>query len=1319
MSSSLQSTERRRPAGRWRLLACVLAVVGLLGCWASPALASRAHTFEKSFGSAGSGPGQFNHPAGVAVNEATGDLYVLDRGNDRVERFSASGKYLGQFNGSGEYEVEGKKETGTAAGGGGRMGEIPTGKLSFRPPGSEPIEDAAYGDGAVAVDNSCYVRHLSGGSCASEDPSNGDVYVLDEEHKVIDKFSAEGAYIGQVTESVCAEASGCLLDPGGPTASSGAKFAWSATGVSIWGIAVSSATGELLVTQSQPTTLEGGPFEKALVKFDDASENKYVTSVPLKESAGEEASLGRELAVGCGGLTYVGYFTSVESKVGVYDRIQAIGAEGKHSSDSIVPETFADAVAVEQSSCDVYADRGTSVVRLRGRVPWEEIESFGSPQLKLGTGVGVNPSIETVYVADQEADVVDVFGPEPPGAPRVLEESVSGVSAESAKLEASVDPHGASTEYFFEYGRCASSLSSCASSGYEHRVPEPEGQAGAGYEREAVSAQPQGLAAGANYHFRVVAHNGLNMHGAKEEEEVLGKERTFTTEPVGAFALLDGRAYELVSPPAKHGATIFPPSEGQEAVQAAAGGGAFTFLTTAPTESQPQGFTNFTQVLSTRVGGTLPGGTQSPGAGSSSSWESKDIGIPHLEATGQEVGQGMEYRVFSEELSEAIVQPFGGFVPCTSEQGAVQPCLSEAASEQTPFLRTNFDNKALCTSTPTHSCYRPLVTGCPQEGEEEACAPAVRAAEDVPPGTVFGTKGKCPVGQFTCGPHFEGATSDLSHVVISSVAALTETRVKEGLYEWSAGRLQLLSFLPVSEGGHAVAAELGVSAQDSGGRLAGAVSQDGNRVIWTPTDGGALYLRDTEGGEESGETVRLDQVKSGSGKGSSTPLFQGSSSEGSVVFFTDSQRLTDDSGGENPVTHAAEPDLYECETVPSPVTGELECELSDLTPLHGTESANVQGGILGMGEDGASVYFVAQSVLAENANQAGEQAKPHEDNLYVSHEGTPTFIATLSAADSPDWNVSEGSSPKAFRTTARSSPDGQYLAFMSQRQLTGYNNTDLHSGKPDEEVYLYDAAGGESGTLVCASCNPTGERPTGVVPSENSSLTLQSKVWPESVGVAANVPGWTSPFYQSRYLSNGGRLFFNSYDRLVPQDVNGTWDVYEYEPAGYRNREDTVECSAESVAYSERSGGCVGLISSGESPEESGFLDASENGEEVFFMTSAKLAPQDFDSSYDIYDAHECTTSAPCSPEPASTPPACTTESQCRPAPTIQPEVFGAPPSATFSGPGDLAAPGGRAPNPVKPKPKAKPKKCAKGKTRNKHGVCVKKPKRKQTRPKS
>ncbi len=74
-------------------------------------------------------------------------------------------------------------------------------------------------------------------------------------------------------------------------------------------------------------------------------------------------------------------------------------------------------------------------------------------------------------------------------------------------------------------------------------------------------------------------------------------------------------------------------------------------------------------------------------------------------------------------------------------------------------------------------------------------------------------------------------------------------------------------------------------------------------------------------------------------------------------------------------------------------------------------------------------------------------------------------------------------------------------------------------------------------------------------------------------------------------------------------------------------------------------------------------------------MTTGKLAPQDTDSAYDVYDAHLCTVASPCIAPPSGSPAPCATADACRSAPTPQPGVFGAPPSATFTGPGNVTAP--------------------------------------------
>lgn len=210
-------------------------------------------------------------------------------------------------------------------------------------------------------------------------------------------------------------------------------------------------------------------------------------------------------------------------------------------------------------------------------------------------------------------------------------------------------------------------------------------------------------------------------------------------------------------------------------------------------------------------------------------------------------------------------------------------------------------------------------------------------------------------------------------------------------------------------------------------------------------------------------------------------------------------------------------------------------------------------------------------------------------------------------------------------------------------------------------------------------------------------------------------PGWTTSLYQSRYLSNGGRLFFDSSDALVSQDTNHTEDVYEYEPPKSEETPASDTCTTESATYSPGSGGCLGLISSGTSPEESAFLDASENGDDVFFLTAAKLSPQDLDTALDIYDAHACSASALCFPPREPPPPACEGDACQSPGEAPNDPTPG---SLTFQGPGNLAPP---APA-VKPKTTAQIKaeklakalkSCKKHRSKKKRATCEKQARKK------
>ena len=128
----------------------------------------------------------------------------------------------------------------------------------------------------------------------------------------------------------------------------------------------------------------------------------------------------------------------------------------------------------------------------------------------------------------------------------------------------------------------------------------------------------------------------------------------------------------------------------------------------------------------------------------------------------------------------------------------------------------------------------------------------------------------------------------------------------------------------------------------------------------------------------------------------------------------------------------------------------------------------------------------------------------------------------------------------------------------------------------------------------------------------------------------------------------------------------------------------------------------MSLISSGTSRGESSFYDASENGDDVYFITSSRLVSEDVDTSYDVYDAHVCSPEAPCSTAPVSPPP-CTSGDSCKAAPSPQPAIFGAPASATFNGAGNVSPAG-----PATKTSVARSLTCKKGLVEKRH-ECVRK----------
>ena len=554
-------------------------------------------------------------------------------------------------------------------------------------------------------------------------------------------------------------------------------------------------------------------------------------------------------------------------------------------------------------------------------------------------------------------------------------------------------------------------------------------------------------------------------------------------------------------------------------------------------------------------------------------WGSRDLTPPHSAVTQLALGTGFEYSLFSAELGRALL------VPRTATP------LSPAAGERTPYVRENADPPA----------YTPLLT------------PA-----NALPG--YGGDPTVSAGEVTA----RAATPELSRVVLrTNKVSLLAGAPAGALYTWAGGSLEALSALP---SGEVVAADLGAGAAS----LRGALSEDGTRAFFTAGSGeepkGHLYVRDSA----RGETGRLDEVQEGAfGTGAAGPLFQAATPDGRYAFFTDSQNLTADA-------NETGADLYRCEVVLE--AGQLGCLLSDLSahtenPEAPFESAQVQGMLAGIGTDGQSAFLVARGVLDARPNSQGEAAAPGRPNLYAWRAGEGMrFLATLSEEDGKDWGGT-GTLVGDYKLSAAASPSGRYLAFMSERPLSGYDNRDATSGEPAEEVFRYDA---QADLLACVSCRPSGARPHALVPHFSGAGPLSKEFDPDSLWdgryVAALLPEIAGKLsangpstHRTRAVHDDGRVFFNAADSLVAADSNGNGDVYEYEPHG------AGDCgpssSGAATAQALEGGACVSLLSSGHAEGTAAFLDASESGDDVFFYTPAQLSVTDKDSETDIYDA--------------------------------------------------------------------------------------------------
>jgi hypothetical protein len=527
-----------------------LVVLGAqLALAAGPAAAFLGYTTVPSavFGASGSGNGQFSSPAGVAVDDFSGDVYVVDQGNNRVQKFDAEGNYIAQFNGSGN--------------------------PSFPEGFSSPS--------AVAVDN-------------STGPSKDDVYVIDKGHNVIDKLSSTGAFVFEL-KGFASAAIGVAVDPSGD----------------VWVGEESGSVQEFSSAKESKLLASLTPaFGRSPGIAVDSEENLYlVRGVPVVAKFNKAGETLAEEVTSCACTTGLaidpatnGLFVDQGTSIARY------GPFGEPYGGGSLVQTFgsgsissSEGIAVNGTTHSVYAsEREAGTVAIFKVVQFPDVttgaasavqgvcaklegvvnpdgEEVTSCQFEYGTslayghtaacvpapGSGSSPVAVSAQVAGPplragslvvhyrlKADNSNgvnlgadrTFETEPFSPPVAGPLPASNVSQFSATLNGTLETGLALVNYHFEYG---------TSTAYGQIAPIPDNYTPITAETVPVSQPVGSLQAGTTYHYRLMASSPGGT-------EVMGPDETFTTLAIPAPSVGTGAASAVTHGEALLSGTIDP-----------------------------------------------------------------------------------------------------------------------------------------------------------------------------------------------------------------------------------------------------------------------------------------------------------------------------------------------------------------------------------------------------------------------------------------------------------------------------------------------------------------------------------------------------------------------------------------------------------------------------------------------------------------------------------------------------------------------------------------------------------------------------------------
>ena len=1072
-------------------------------------------------GFVGAAAGEFDFGTGLAIDSG-GDLYAVDRGNGRVQKFDSAGHFLLAFGGEvdkttvrerEEQEENAEPVTVTEA--------------------EENLCTAASGDecgGGTEGGGQGQFSQWSFGHFIAPSPDGETIYVGDFER--IEEFDTAGHYLGEIPLPGLNPYS-LAVDP-----VSGDFYATFAKAGGFGGnpdvFRLDSASGEVLATLKVP---HPGPIATG------ANGDLYVWE--------EESNNG----IGGGGAIYFGNevlrFDSSGSPVESLNFPRKIPGESK--------ETHTRGIAVS-SACGI-----------------EGAEVVGGFSLTIGLEGGKKSTTTALEAYGPPPQDTEAPCPEPPErAPTITEAYATSVGTDAATLRAKINPHfWRDTRYYVEYG-----TGKCTEGGCDKTQPAPPGSLLS--ERVVNSALPTagvlltGLSPGTVYHYRFIAESAGGGPVYRE-----GALRTFpasfkanTDCPNQAFrngssaALPDCRAFEMVSPVDKGGGDILTRvnvgSHDSTALdQVSPDGGKLAYSSYASfgdAESTPY----TTQYIAERGGDGWASHAISPPRGFNIFW-----GEPGLSAINQ-------FKAFSADLCE-------GWLLDETEQALAPGAVSRFANI---YRRRNCEPgagtyTALSTVEPPHlepGGFVPLVQGVSADGSHALFTAHDKLTADAPDlgayiALLYLTNGSgeavfvcmlpdgspagagCSAGTGTQDPYGHNET-------VAGAISADGSRVFWSDRPAEVGAIYARENPEQPESAHLHGVAAGT------GNLIGPAKGFGKTTFGKETvtkveleSGGfapGQEITDSNGGIPAGTKVaKVEEVSEGVFTLTLDAAATKTKSEVELTGTASKEVLEASaaSGAFAPGQQISGPGVPDGATVLAVAEGTLTLSAPatktiEAAPLSATSECTeaakactvaVSGGaparFWAAAADGSvAIYTVGTSLYefdleAGEAHQIGTAAGVlgasadarrvyfiSDGGLYLHEAGAgSTYLA-------PGGGVSGNPSPIAAAANEHSaevSADGRHLVFTSTASLTGYDNADVSEGKAAAEVYIYDA---ENSTLSCASCNPTGARP-------HARVVPLRTLW-----AAATIPTTNTDLYLTpRVLAeDGSRLFFESFDALLP-----------------------------------------------------------------------------------------------------------------------------------------------------------------------------------------